>query len=75
MKKRQNQPKGSRGCPFKNEPRMLDTLGVSHEKVNEIVKITEKCGCAAKMTGGGKGGSVFVYVPTRELVKFEKVNF
>ena len=37
---------------------LLRGLGVSHERVEAVVKVARGFGCAAKLTGGGGGGCV-----------------
>ena len=43
---------------------LLEVLGVSHAKIQQLCSIVAKHGLAAKLTGAGGGGCVFAIVPT-----------
>ncbi|MFH1424927.1 MAG: mevalonate kinase [archaeon] len=47
---------------------MLQKIGVSHEKLDELVEIAQENGAlGAKMTGGGMGGYMLALTPGKEL--------
>jgi len=47
---------------------LLRKIGVSHEKLEELIKIAKEAGAfGAKLTGGGAGGYMFALTPGKEL--------
>lgn len=53
----------------------LKNLGVSHEKLDEIVRRLHSLGISSKLTGAGRGGCVIALVKTDSFCQtFEKVN-
>lgn len=50
--------------------RLLSAIGVSHEKLNELIMVAKDAGAyGAKLTGGGAGGYMVALTPTEEIQK------
>jgi len=58
---------GVRSELLRKNQALLKSLGMSHEKLDQILKIADDLGFSGKLTGAGGGGCVFIHVP-------EKVN-
>lgn len=46
---------------------LLEAIGVSHESISRVCRITEKVGFASKLTGAGGGGCVLTLLPSGNL--------
>ncbi len=43
--------------------KLLNTLGVSHPSLEEVIAVAQSCGLSAKLTGAGGGGFAFIMLP------------
>jgi len=54
---------------------LLESLGVSTPKLNEIVHVTRELGAlGSKLTGAGGGGCIIAYAPMREHYVLEEIK-
>jgi mevalonate kinase len=54
---------------------LLQSIGVSHESIETVVRMTRKAKLVSKLTGAGGGGCVLTFVPTCILLLYGLFSF